>query len=189
MALTRKFLQALGVVDTAIDAIIDEHTATTTRLNDELKAAKGDAAKLAEVQKELDTLKAADYEGKYNAEKTAHEALKTSVQSEKTKTAKQAALKAYFEGKRIKDGNLDIAMTGVSLDSIELDGDKIKDTTNLDALVEGVFKPLISSADDKPKPKAKVVDSGAKSGVNENGGNDGKILSLRDALREEYAQT
>lgn len=192
MALTRKFLEALGVAEAAIGAIIDEHTATTTRLQDELRTAKGNADKLVTVQKELDDLKAADYEGKYNAEKKDHDALKASIASEKSKSAKEAALKAYFEGKNIKDGNLKIAMRGVNLDEIELDGEKIKDTKSLDELVEGDYKSLVTTGDggksSGAKPaKTKVVDSGAKAGANESGGNDGKVMSLRDALRAEYA--
>lgn len=191
MALTRKFLEALGVPEAAVSAIIDEHTAVTSRMQTEIDAAKKDAEQLPVIQKELDDLKAADYEGKYNAEKKEHEALKTSIAAEKSKSAKESALKAYFEGKNIKDGNLAIAMRGVSLDSIELDGDKIKDTKDLDALVDGDFKPLVSTGKDTGKgggeKKAKVVDSGAKLGVNESGG--GKPdYSLGSALREIYSE-
>ena len=183
MALTRKFLEGLGVDPSKIDAIIEEHTETTTRLQSELKEAKGNADKLILVQKELDDLKKEDYKGKYESEKSEHEKLKTSIESERTKSAKESALKAYFEGKNIKDGNLKIAMRGVSLDSIELDGENIKDTKNLDELVAGDYKALISE-ESKPAPKAKVIDSGAKSGQNDTGGK--QTYSLRAALREEY---
>ena len=153
MALTRKFLEGLGVDPSKIDAIIEEHTETTTRLQSELKEAKGNADKLILVQKELDDLKKEDYKGKYESEKSEHEKLKTSIESERTKSAKESALKAYFESKNIKDGNLKIAMRGVSLDSIELDGENIKDTKNLDELVAGDYKALISE-ESKPAPKA-----------------------------------
>lgn len=191
MALTRKFLEALGVPEAAVSAIIDEHTAVTSRMQTEIDAAKKDAEQLPVIQKELDDLKAEDYKGKYESEKKEHDALKTSIAAAKSKSAKESALKAYFEGKNIKDGNLAIAMRGVSLDSIELDGDKIKDTKDLDALVDGDFKPLVSTGKDTGKgggeKKAKVVDSGAKLGVNESGG--GKPdYSLGSALRERYSE-
>lgn len=192
MALTRKFLEALGVPEAAVSAIIDEHTAVTSRMQTEIDAAKKDAEQLPVIQKELDDLKAEDYKGKYESEKKEHDALKTSIAAEKSKSAKESALKAYFEGKNIKDGNLAIAMRGVSLDSIELDGDKIKDTKDLDALVDGDFKPLVSTGKDTSKgggeKKAKVVDSGAKSGVNESGGGGKPDYSLGSALREIYSE-
>lgn len=192
MALTRKFLEALGVPEAAVSAIIDEHTAVTSRMQAEIDTAKKDAEQLPVIQKELDDLKAEDYKGKYESEKKEHDALKTSIAAEKSKSAKESALKAYFEGKNIKDGNLAIAMRGVSLDSIELDGDKIKDTKDLDALVDGDFKPLVSTGKDTSKgggeKKAKVVDSGAKAGANESGGGGKPDYSLGSALREMYSE-
>ena len=185
MAFTRKWLEALGVEAATIDSIIEEHTAITNRLQVELETAKGNADKLPNVQKELDDLKKADYKGKYEAEKSEHDALKASIESEKQKSAKESALKAYFEGKNIKDSNLKIAMRGVSLDSIELDGENIKDTTALDELVSGDFKGLVSSGDSgKSSTKQKVIDSGAKNGQNDSGGKQN--YSLAAALSERY---
>lgn len=194
MALTRKFLAAMGIEDAQVQAIIDAHMETVSGLQDEIKGykdkvtkAESDSKTLADVQTELDELKKADYKGKYEAEKSAHDALKTSIETEKTKGAKEAALKAYFESKNIKDGNLTIAMRGVKLDDIELEDDKIKDTKALDELVAGDYKPLVK--EDKggsgKKTGGKVVDSGAK--VGGNGGDDsGKVLSLKDSLRQAY---
>lgn len=195
MALTRKFLAAMGIEDAQVQAIIDAHMETVSGLQDEIKGfkdkvtkAEADSKTLVTVQTELDELKKADYKGKYEAEKTAHDALKTSIETEKTKGAKEAALKAYFESKNIKDGNLTIAMRGVKLDDIELEDDKIKDTKALDELVAGDYKPLVTEdkggAGNKGKG-GKVVDSGAK--VGGNGGDDsGKVLSLKDSLRQAY---
>lgn len=190
MAFTRAFLEGLGVDASKIGAIIEEHTDTTNRILAELKEAKGNADKLTAVQKELDDLKKEDYKGKYESEKSEHEKLKTSIANEKAKSAKESALKAYFEGKNIKDGNLKIAMRGVSLDSIELDGDNIKDTKALDELVAGDFKALVTP--DKggkgAEKKAKVVDSGASLGKNDydKDGNGNHDYSLGSALREMY---
>ena len=184
MALTRKFLQAMGIEGDKIEEIINAHTETVDALKIErddaqnkLTAAAKDSETLKNVQKELDDLKAAGYEEKYNAEKTAHDALKNQITSEKTKTAKEAAVKAYFEEKGIKGTNLNIAMRATNLDDFELDGEKIKDTANLDALVNGDLKPLTEA-------KQKVVDSGGNlSGRNEGGK---ASYSLREALHENY---
>ena len=188
MAFTRKWLEALGVDAGKIDTIIEEHTAVTSRLQSELETAKGSAATLASVQKELDDLKKEDYKTKYESEKSELDQLKASIASEKSKSAKEAALKAYFEGKNIKDGNLKIAMRGVSLDNIELDGENIKDTTALDELVAGDFKSLVTTKDtSKGTGRGRVVDSGAKSGQNDAGG-EKPNYSLRSALKEQYTE-
>lgn len=190
MALTRKMLTAMGIEENQIQAIIDAHMESVTglknenqKLTDELEKAKEDAGKLANVQKELDDLKKEDYKGKYESEKKDHDALKDKIASEQTKGAKEKALRAYFEGKNIKDANLNIAMRGVRLEDIELEEDKIKDTKALDALVEGDYKTLVTAP--AKQPKQKRVDSGAQIGGSEEGGGSG-IMSLSEALHESY---
>ena len=188
MAFTRKWLEALGVEAGKIDTIIEEHTAVTSRLQSELESAKGSADTLKNVQKELDDLKKEDYKGKYETEKSEHDKLKASVESEKTRSAKESALKAYFEGKNIKGSNLKIAMRGVSLDSFDLDGENIKDTQALDELVSGDFKGLVSTKESTNEKRGiRVIDSGGKSGQNDAGG-DKKTYSLADSLKELYTE-
>lgn len=148
MAMTRKGLKAMGLTDEQIDSIIEMHTETVDGLKDKLKAAEEKANKLDDVQKELDGLKANsgdDYKAKYEAEKKAFADYKADQTAKETKAAKEKAVKAYFEGKNITGANLDIAMRGCrdEIGAIELDGDKIKDTAALDALVSGTFAGLV----------------------------------------------
>lgn len=148
MAMTRKSLKAMGLTDEQIDSIIEMHTETVDGLKEKLKAAEEKASKLDDVQKELDGLKANsgdDYKAKYEAEKKAFADYKADQTAKETKAAKEKAVKAYFEGKNITGANLDIAMRGCrdEIGAIELDGDKIKDTAALDALVGGTFAGLV----------------------------------------------
>lgn len=148
MAMTRKALKAMGLTDEQIDSIIEMHTETVDGLKDKLKTAEDKASKLDDVQKELDGLKANsgdDYKAKYEAEKKAFADYKADQTAKETKAAKEKAVKAYFEGKNITGANLDIAMRGCrdEIGAIELDGDKIKDTAALDALVNGTFAGLV----------------------------------------------
>lgn len=148
MALTRKSLKAMGLTDEQVDSIVEMHTETVDGLKDKLKAAEDKANKLDDVQKELDGLKANggdDYKAKYEKEHKDFEAYKKGVNEKETKAAKEKAVKAYFEGKNITGANLDIAMRGCrdEIGAIELDGDKIKDTAALDALVGGTFAGLV----------------------------------------------
>lgn len=146
--MTRKSLKAMGLTDEQIDSIIEMHTETVDGLKDKLKAAEEKSNKLDDVQKELDDLKANkgdDYKAKYEAEKKAFAEYKADQTAKETKAAKEAAVKAYFEGKNITGTNLAIAMRGArdEIAGIELDGTTIKDTSALDALVSGEFAGLV----------------------------------------------
>ena len=63
MALTRKYLKAMGLEDDKIDQIIEAHTEVTTAIKADADRYKADAGKLAEVQAELDSLKAMKDDG------------------------------------------------------------------------------------------------------------------------------
>lgn len=148
MALTRKFLSALGIDADKIDEIITAHSETVEALKTERDGFKADAEKLAEVQKELDALKADDgYKERFEKEHRAFEDFKTEVTARETKAAKENAVKSYFEGKNISGKNLEIAMRGCGAEiaAIELEDGKIKDTATLDALVNGTFSGLVQT--------------------------------------------
>lgn len=150
MALTRKLLKGMGLTDEQVDTIIEAHTDTVDGLKEQVKAYKADADKLPIVQKELDGMKAAgddgweekakDWEKKYTD-------LVAENKSKETRAAKEAAVKAYYESKGITGDNLTIAMmgSGGAMEKLELDGDKIKDASALDALVGGAFAKLVST--------------------------------------------
>lgn len=125
------------------------HLGVVDPLKDDLTKYKADAEKLPSVQKELDDLKAAGdggYKEKYEKEHSAFEALKTDITAKESKAAKEKAVRAYFESKNITGANLDLAMRGCGeeMAALEMDGEKIKDTKSLDALVDGTYKGLVS---------------------------------------------
>ncbi len=149
MALTRKLLKGMGLTDEQVDTIIEAHTDTVDGLKTDVSKYRADAEKLPGVQKELDDLKAAGdggYKEKYEKEHSAFEALKTDITAKESKAAKEKAVRAYFESKNITGANLDLAMRGCGeeMAALELDGEKIKDTKSLDALVDGTYKGLVS---------------------------------------------
>lgn len=165
MALTRKLLKGMGLTDEQVDTIIEAHTDTVDGLKADVTRYKADAEKLPSVQKQLDDLKAAGdggYKEKYEKEHSAFEAFKTDITAKESKAAKEKAVRAYFESKNITGANLDLAMRGCGeeMSALELDGEKIKDTKSLDALVDGTYKSLVS------KPAVRL-DMGAR--LNEGG--------------------
>ena len=150
MALTRKLLKGMGLTDEQVDTIIEAHTDTVDGLKADVSKYKSDAEKLPGVQKELDDLKAAGdggYKEKYEKEHKAFEDYKADITAKESKAAKEKAVRAYFESKNITGANLDLAMRGCGeeMAALVMDGDKIKDTTSLDALVDGTYKALVST--------------------------------------------
>ncbi len=146
MALTRKMLEALGVEDKAIEQIIEAHAETVKGLKDKLEEAEKKAETADELQKEVDSLKKGDYKAKYEKEHSEYEAYKKEMTDKETRTAKEAAAKAYFEGKNITGKNLEIAMRGAKDEvlGLELDANgKIKDSKALDELVSGTYAGLV----------------------------------------------
>ena len=156
MALTkaqvREILSAAGVdrehMSDAVDKIIDGHLASINVLREEVDKYKSDAEKLSTVEKELNDLKAmgdGGYKEKYEKEHKAFEDYKADVTAKESKAAKEKAVRAYFESKNITGSNLDLAMRGCGeeMAALVMDGDKIKDTTSLDALIDGAYKSLV----------------------------------------------
>lgn len=144
MALTRKFLAALGIEADKIDEIITAHTESTDAIKAERDQYKKDADELSKVKEQLKTaqtdlekLKKEDFEGKYNNEKAAHEKLKADIQSKETTSKKSTAFKALLKEKGYSDKALaKITQYGGYIDGLELDNDgKIKDA---DKLLESV---------------------------------------------------
>lgn len=187
MALTRKFLKAMGIEDEKIDQIVDAHTETVDGLKNELKTAKEKADKLDGVEKELNELKAKGEDGykeKYEKEHKAFEDYKNDVTAKQTKAAKEAAAKAYFEAKNITGANLSIAMRGArdEINSIELDENgKIKDAKALDELVAGEYAGLIVSTSTKG---AKTATPPANNG---GGMTKEQIFAIKDAGERQKA--
>ena len=71
-------------------------------------------------------------------------------------------MRAYFESKNITGANLDLAMRGCGeeMAALELDGEKIKDTKSLDALVDGTYKGLVSKPAIRVDMGGRLIDGG-----------------------------
>ena len=154
MALTRKLLKGMGVTDEQVETIIEAHTDTVDGLKADAAKYKADADALPKVQRELDTLKAAGdggWQEKYEKVKKDLDDYKAEVSTKEAKAAKEKAVRAYYESKGITGKSLDIAIrgSGAEIDALEMDGDKIKDTSALDELVNGTFSGLVSTTTTK----------------------------------------
>lgn len=149
MSITRKMLKGMGLTEDQQDTILEAHTETVNEIKADRDRLKADAEKLPSIQKELDALKAAGdggYKERYEKEHNAFEAYKSDIAARETKAAKEKAVRAYFESKHITGANLELAMRGcgAEMSALEMEGEKIKSTKSLDALLTGDYKGLIS---------------------------------------------
>ena len=186
MALTRKLLKGLGLTDEQVDTIIEAHTDTVDGLKADVSKYKTDAEKLPDVQKELDDLKAKGDDGwkeKHDKLKGEFDKYKGDIEAKETKANKEKAVRAFYESKGITGKNLEIAMRGsrAEIDGIELDGDKIKDNSALDALVKGDFSGLVATTTTKGANTANPpANNGGKTGKTKE-----EIMAIRDpAVRQ-----
>ena len=145
MALTRKFLKAMGIEDEKIEEIITAHTDVTDALKKERDGYKSDAERLPQVQKLYDDLKKEvedsdddSYKEKYEEEHKAFEKYKADVDAKELNAKKVSAYKALLKKAGIKDKIIDLIVKGTSMDSVELDeNDEIKEA---DTKVEDIKK-------------------------------------------------
>lgn len=114
--ITRKFLGALGVPDTAIDAIIDAYRDAIDPVLEENKTLKKQF-------EGIDTTK--DWKSEAEKATSALEALKADVASKDAKRAKEAAYRGILKEAGIADKRIDIVMraSGSLIDGLELDKD------------------------------------------------------------------
>ena len=143
MALTRKFLSALGIEEAKIDEIISAHVDTVNVLKEQRDGYKADADKLPAVQKALDDLKSSQsgedpYKEKYEKKAKEFDDYKKGVEAKELKRSKSAAYKQVL--KELKASHVDsiLKASQSELEKIELDENgKIKD---VDKLKESIKK-------------------------------------------------
>lgn len=131
MALTRKFLSALGIDADKVDEIIDAHSESVNALKEQRDSYKADAEKLPAVQKELDELKGASgdgFEEKYKELKKQFDDFKSDVAAKELQGKKETAYKEILKDAGIGENHIAKVLKYTSWDTVELEDDgKIKD--------------------------------------------------------------
>lgn len=152
MALTRKFLSALGIEADKIDEIISAHTETVDGLKEQIANYKADAEKLPTVQKELDDLKKAaegqdgknPFEVKYNAIKEEFENYKKDIEQKESKSKIEAAYKALLKEAGVSEKRIDAVLKVSDLEKVKLDKDgKIEGADELKKSIETEWEDFI----------------------------------------------
>lgn len=133
MALTRKFLAALGIEADKVDEIINAHAETVDALKEERDSYKDKAekysaehdkvTKLEEKVKSLEDSNKDSYKVKYEAIKEEFSDFKKGIESEKTKAVKTDAFKALLKEIGISEKRIDSVTKISDIDSLKIDKD------------------------------------------------------------------
>ena len=177
MALTRKFLSALGIEEAKIDEIISAHVDTVNVLKEQRDGYKADADKLPAVQKALDDLKASQsgddpYKEKYEKKAKEFDDYKKGVEAKELKRSKSTAYKQVLKELNASHVDSILKASQSELDKIELDENgKIKD---VDKLKESIKKEWADFIVEEGQQGAKTATPPA---------NEGSKVSKEDILK------
>lgn len=173
MALTRKFLAALGIEESKVESIIDAHTETVDGLKKERDTYKAEAEKLPEVQRKLEEAKAAAKDsGEYDKLKKEFDDYKADIARKETLAAKKAVLKEIAKDAGLSEAGIAKALKYHDFEKLELD-DKgaAKDKATILKALKEEWPEYIQTQQkrgaDTPKPPA------------ENGGGSGGYSDVR----------
>lgn len=137
MALTRKFLSALGIEEEKAEQIIQAHVDTLEPIKAERDKYKVDAEKLPAIQKELGELKDAQsgdnpYKEKFEDLQKEYNDYKSDVEAKATTAKKESEFRKVLKEIGIPDKRIDAVLKVSDISKLELDGEgKIKDGDKL----------------------------------------------------------
>ena len=155
MALTRKFLAALGIEADKVDEIINAHTETVNGLKEVAEKYREDAEKLKDVQKELTDLKEANKD--YETLKKEFEDYKTEIQTKEIRSAKEKAYREAMKDANLNEKGIEKAVKYANWDNVELDeSGKLKNAKELIKTVREEWAEYVVTSGTKgastPKP-------------------------------------
>ena len=128
MALTRKFLEALGIEQAKIDEIISAHTEVTNALKADRDSYKEKAEKYDETKTELDKAKSElekvnkdEYKTKYESLEAEFNKYKTDIAEKEVKGRKEEAYKKMLKEIGVNEKSISAILKVKDLSSLKLD--------------------------------------------------------------------
>ena len=128
MALTRKFLEALGIEQAKIDEIISAHTEVTDSLKADRDSYKEKAGKYDETKTELDKVKSEldkvnkdEYKTKYESLEAEFNKYKTDIAEKEVRGKKEEAYKKMLKEIGVNEKSIDAILKVKDLSTIKLD--------------------------------------------------------------------
>lgn len=128
MALTRKFLEALGIEQAKIDEIISAHTEVTDSLKADRDSYKEKAEKYDQTKTELDKAKSEldkvskdEYKTKYESLEAEFNKYKTDIAEKEVKGRKEEAYKKMLKEIGVNEKSIDAILKVKDFNTIKLD--------------------------------------------------------------------
>lgn len=151
MAVTRKFLEAMGLDESKISAIIEEHDKTVQGLKEIRDKYKADADKYAETQKALDDLKnGEDWKSKYSDLKKMFDDYKTEVQTKETTGKIKAAYTDLLKAANVDEKRIDAILRVTDLKDLKLDeSGKLIDADKISEGIKSEWSAFITTTGTK----------------------------------------
>ena len=190
MALTRKFLSALGIEDDKVDEIINAHTETVNALKEQRDSYKEEAEKLPNVQKELDDLKATAEKSGEDAYKVKYEALKEDFDNFKKEQAaketharKESAYRNILQEAGVSEKRINAVLKVSDVDAIELDDEgKVKEADTLKKSIGEEWADFIVTTETKGATTATPPTGSGKVYKSKD-----EIMAIKDAKERQTA--
>lgn len=153
MAVTRKFLKALGIEDEKIDEIIEAHTEVTEALKKERDSYKADAEEVGELRKKVkdaEDKNGEDWKAKYEEEHKAYESYKTAQADKELAKAKETAYTNLLKEAKVSEKRIKSILKVTDLSAVKLDKDGvIKDADKLSEAIKTEWADFITSTETK----------------------------------------
>ena len=149
-SLTRKFLASIGIDEDKIDLIVEKHNEVLTEIKDERDEYKEDAAKLPDIEKELNTVKEQmagtdPYKEKFETLQKEYDEFKADVESKQTTAKKENAFRHILKDIGIPDKRIDSVVKVSDINGIELTEDGIKDEETLKESLKKEWSDFITT--------------------------------------------
>lgn len=161
MALTRSMLKAMEIDADKIDQIIEAHADSIAGLKNERDQYRESAAKIEELERQLEEAKAQSSEGadeyrqQYEDEHKAFEAFKEQVANEKTAAEKRELYKQLLSTAGVDDKRVDAILKVTDLSDVAIEDGSIKDADKLAESIKDEWAEFII----QPKQKGAHVDN------------------------------
>lgn len=164
LALTRKFLEGMGIEEKQVESIIEAHSDTVNGLKAERDKYKEQAQKVPDLQKQLEEAQSAgsdtdEWEQKYNDEHQAFEDFKAQIEVERADAEKAQAYRGMLMAAGIDPKRIDAIMRVTDLSKVEMEDGKLKEAGELEKAAKEewadfVIKTQIKGSNPANPPKA-----------------------------------
>lgn len=184
MSLTRKMLKGMGLTEEQVDSIIEEHTAVTDALKEQVNQYKKDAEGYQTAKKELEDLKSGgdDWKEKYEAEHKAFEEFKQETEASAERAKVQDAYRALLKAQNVSEKRIDKIIKLTDLDALKLTKEgRIANEEKVAEDIRNEWSDFIVSQSDRGTDVDTPPASSGKSMTKE------EIMKIKDASKRQQA--